>query len=646
MSEGMSVLLDVNGDRHSFAVIKKKQRVKVGKAYCSLEPLIGCAFGSVFEVQTLPGGGVQLARVPPPNTEELAEEEASRQQAAECTLPEDGEEEPPAAGAAMAAAAASPAAAGEGRDNRALIDNNTAQALSMEDIERMKREGASGEAILKALTQNSATYASKTSFSQEKYLRKKQKKYAPRLTAWRPSGRSVCEAYFSKTPFKTGFLRVDSLALLLGLANVGAFGDVLVVETCGGLPTAAAAERMAGHGTICSAYSGPRQPTIDVIRLFNLDAASLACVTRASCERLAEERERGAAEGRVVKEEDATNGTKGSQSPAAAAPKPPPPGAAAAEMAGDGGAPGGAPPAEATAPAAGGGPAEVAAPGIDGVAAPMELAADEAPPPGQTVEDAAANASCAGVNAQQGADLQGGKPLPPPEGASSAAAAAADAEPDSGRAREGEAHLAGPPASSGPAGDGAVAPPGEGPSGASQVAPAAAGGPQGRQGVAGAAQGTGGDGRRERAGGGGDLPRAGKPSTPEQLMAWARDGFSSMIVAAPNEPAAALVGKLLPLLAPSASFAIYHTHLQPLAECMVGLQRTKLAVGLQLNEPFLREHQILPGRSHPHMQMSATGGYILSGTYVGSKAPPRPERTGGGFGSATSWRPPKRQRRF
>ena len=46
------------------------------------------------------------------------------------------------------------------------------------------------------------------------------------------------------------------------------------------------------------------------------------------------------------------------------------------------------------------------------------------------------------------------------------------------------------------------------------------------------------------------------------------------------------------------------------------VQEQKQAVGLQLQEPWLREHQVLPGRSHPMMSMQGTGGYLLSGIKV------------------------------
>ncbi|KAG6557346.1 hypothetical protein Mapa_001274 [Marchantia paleacea] len=51
------------------------------------------------------------------------------------------------------------------------------------------RDGASGKEIIEALVANSASFETKTAFSQEKYMKKKQKKYAPRVLLRRPSAR-------------------------------------------------------------------------------------------------------------------------------------------------------------------------------------------------------------------------------------------------------------------------------------------------------------------------------------------------------------------------------------------------------------------------------------------------------------------------
>lgn len=78
-----------------------------------------------------------------------------------------------------------------GTNNSTLVDDNTAQQLKHEEIEQMKLDGRGGRAIVDAVVKNSATYANKTEYAKEKYVRKKQKKYA-RHTCPRRATTSPC----------------------------------------------------------------------------------------------------------------------------------------------------------------------------------------------------------------------------------------------------------------------------------------------------------------------------------------------------------------------------------------------------------------------------------------------------------------------
>ena len=51
----------------------------------------------------------------------------------------------------------------------------------------------------------------------------------------RPTAQTLAEFYFKKVPVKTGWLRPDSLAILLSLANISACSRNLVVDGTGGL---------------------------------------------------------------------------------------------------------------------------------------------------------------------------------------------------------------------------------------------------------------------------------------------------------------------------------------------------------------------------------------------------------------------------
>ncbi|KAF3794922.1 tRNA adenine-58-N1-methyltransferase non-catalytic subunit [Nymphaea thermarum] len=225
--EGCSVLLDINdGDRLVFARLSPSSTLKIGNKKCSLGPLIGCPFGSLFRLE-VGASGAFLSR-------DSSSSAGSQLQEKSNLLLNN-----------------------ETRDNRSLVDNNKAQALSGEDIDALRREGATGDQIIEALIANSSTFGKKTAFSQEKYKVRKQKKYAPKV--------------LMRRPFTRRFLRMDTLSLLLSMANITAYSDVLVVDMVGGVVTGAVAERLSGTGSICSTYYGTKPYPMDIIGIFNFD---------------------------------------------------------------------------------------------------------------------------------------------------------------------------------------------------------------------------------------------------------------------------------------------------------------------------------------------------------------------------------------
>ncbi|KAK2452276.1 tRNA (adenine(58)-N(1))-methyltransferase non-catalytic subunit trm6 [Trifolium repens] len=436
--EGCSVLLDINdGDRLVFARLSPAAKLKIGNKNCSLQPLIGCPFGTVFQLDSSSDGAPFLSLFQSKgnvhNTEEIKDGQFQVES-------KDGQ------------------LSGESKDNRSLIDNNTAQSLTGEDIEDMRRHGAKGNEIIDALIANSATFDKKTSFSQEKYRLKKQKKYAPKVLIRRPVARSICEAYFKKYPLKIGFLRVDTLSLLLSMANVSSNSDILVVDMVGGLLTGAVAERLGGTGFVCNSYLG-QVPSMDIVRIFNLSDEICKRIVRTSISDLLSQKE--------SPEQNPKHdvGSVESQS-------------------------------------------------NDQMNASVSM---------EEISHSSEN-----VISDLGAENA--------ENSSFPALRACKAI------------------------------------------------------------------------------KAGEKASQEMIDSWKENGFSSLIIAAPDLDTWTLVKDLLPLLSNSAPFAIYHQYLQPLATCMHNLQLEKMAIGLQITEPWLREYQVLPSRTHPCMQMSAFGGYILSGT--------------------------------
>ncbi|KFK37363.1 hypothetical protein AALP_AA4G246900 [Arabis alpina] len=418
--EGCSVLLDVNdGDRLVFARLSGGAILKIGNKNYSLKPLIGAPFGSLFQVENGEDGSF-LSRVLP-----------IKQESNSVNVIDDS------------------------RDNRELVDNNEAQTLTGEEIEAMRREGAKGDEIIEALIANSKTFDKKGQFSQEKYKLKKQKKYAPKLLIRRPFARSICEAYFKKYPSRIGFIRVDALSLLLTMANVTAYSDVLVVDMVGGLVTGAVAERLGGTGYVCNTYKGNSPSSVEMVRMFNFSDKVIERIVQSSISELSSPKTAS------LEENNQQDGVLNA-----------------------------------------------------------EININETSTSDMVVEDIPVTDDATVVD------------IVAPE---------------------------------------------------SKIIKA---------------------------------PKAGAKASKEAIQMWQENGFSSLIMAAQDQDPWSLAKNVLPLLSYSAPFAIYHQYLQPLATCMHNLQQGKMAINLQITEPWLREYQVLPSRSHPHMQMSSFGGYVLSGIRI------------------------------
>lgn len=64
-----------------------------------------------------------------------------------------------------------------GTDNRNLVVDGETQTMKLDDIEKLRESGSSAAEIVGTIIENSKTFAGKTEYSQDKYLRKKEKKY-------------------------------------------------------------------------------------------------------------------------------------------------------------------------------------------------------------------------------------------------------------------------------------------------------------------------------------------------------------------------------------------------------------------------------------------------------------------------------------
>ena len=80
----------------------------------------------------------------------------------------------------------------------------------------------------------------------------------------------------------------------------------------------------------------------------------------------------------------------------------------------------------------------------------------------------------------------------------------------------------------------------------------------------------------------------------ETLQAWLERGFDSCVLSDWKVHPSALIEGVLPLLAPSAAFAIYSAGLTSLVECHDLLKERKDVVMVELQDIWWREYQVLP----------------------------------------------------
>ncbi|KAG8769967.1 tRNA (adenine(58)-N(1))-methyltransferase non-catalytic subunit trm6 [Ceratobasidium sp. 428] len=91
--------------------------------------------------------------------------------------------------------------------------------------------------------------------------------------------------------------------------------------------------------------------------------------------------------------------------------------------------------------------------------------------------------------------------------------------------------------------------------------------------------------------------------------------FDGLIVASQFEPFS-IIEKLSQYVAGSGTIAVYSPFSQPLIEAQSRMRPIPTYLAPNVTEAWHREYQVLPGRTHPHMNMPGAGGFILSAIRV------------------------------
>ncbi|XP_042602356.1 tRNA (adenine(58)-N(1))-methyltransferase non-catalytic subunit TRM6 [Cyprinus carpio] len=204
------------GDVFKSVQVENKKKVIFEKQWFFLDNAVGQLYGTMFEIEA--GGSLKL-KAAKHSGDSLDSKEA-------------------------------------GQDNRHIVDDGRSQKLSRDDIETLKEQGLKGQEIVQQLIDNSTTFKDKTEFAQEKYIKKKKKKYESNIKILKPSTRLLAMMYHGREPGKICHLRYDTLAQVLTLGNIHAGSKIIVFETCAGLVLGSVMERMGGYGSVIQMYPG------------------------------------------------------------------------------------------------------------------------------------------------------------------------------------------------------------------------------------------------------------------------------------------------------------------------------------------------------------------------------------------------------
>lgn len=152
--------------------------------------------------------------------------------------------------------------------NQMLNDDPNSQTLTMREIEELKAQGLTGQDLINKVKSGHTSFKNKTLFSQEKYVKRKQQKFLQQFTPEAITSSELIDVYLDKDPARIQGMSVESLGLIMSLANVRPGGTYLIVDDVCGLLVAACIERMAGQGQLVVAHD-TEHANLDALKYLN-----------------------------------------------------------------------------------------------------------------------------------------------------------------------------------------------------------------------------------------------------------------------------------------------------------------------------------------------------------------------------------------
>lgn len=136
-----------------------------------------------------------------------------------------------------------------GYDNRNIFDDGNSQKLTAADIDTLKSDSQKASDIVGTLITNSKTFLNKTEYSQDKYLKKKEKKYFEYFQILKPNIRIISEVMYRLDAAKIQNLRMDTLSQMITISNIHSEGNHLLYDSGSNGLIAAALLSVIGHQT-------------------------------------------------------------------------------------------------------------------------------------------------------------------------------------------------------------------------------------------------------------------------------------------------------------------------------------------------------------------------------------------------------------
>jgi tRNA (adenine-N(1)-)-methyltransferase non-catalytic subunit len=166
----------------------------------------------------------------------------------------------------------------EEKDNRFLLDlHGASQQLTHEAIAAVKEERGVKD-LLDHLVENSATFASKTTFSQEKYIRKKKVKYALLFKVERitPDGLAECHIptllLTDQPPPESRWLRLrsDTVSQIVHYGNAHGDARIITYDRTNGVLQAMLLFNLGDNAKIYQVLDKQCHPNTETAKMMNL----------------------------------------------------------------------------------------------------------------------------------------------------------------------------------------------------------------------------------------------------------------------------------------------------------------------------------------------------------------------------------------